>query len=296
MERRIATGIDKGVAPVSERGSRMHTSHKTNLLTATTLAAATALLLAGCSSTPSGDGVDNNAAGDGASSAKVFEFQTPAYGSEGELTIRIPEALLKAAGSDADGLLVGEVKAKARELDSAKACAFDLEIDYRGDGLDALNRPALTKEEYAAQGKADLEATLMRQFGVKTVEEAEASAAGGAAEVEEIVGNLEQAPYVAMPAWAPLDAKPIDELDAADPELGRYVSDDSKTLTFVQSCASDALDDGSSDEFDFPIETDGTIDTFASVEMNVMKSGTLTVIEAEVSDYEMDSNGDWIVD
>ena len=296
MERRIATGIDKGVAPVSERGSRMHTSHKTNLLTATTLAAATALLLAGCSSTPSGDGVDNNAAGDGASSAKVFEFQTPAYGSEGELTIRIPEALLKAAGSDADGLLVGEVKAKARELDSAKACAFDLEIDYRGDGLDALNRPAMTKEEYAAQGEADLEATLMRQFGVKTVEEAEASAAGGAAEVEEIVGNLEQAPYVAKPAWAPLDAKPIDDLDAADPELGRYVSDDSKTLTFVQSCASDALDDGSSDEFDFPIETDGTIDTFASVEMNVMKSGTLTVIEAEVSDYEMDSNGDWIVD
>jgi len=296
MERRIATGIDKGVAPVSERGSRMHTSHKTNLLTATTLAAATALLLAGCSSTPSGDGVDNNAAGDGASSAKVFEFQTPAYGSEGELTIRIPEALLKAAGSDADGLLVGEVKAKARELDSAKACAFDLEIDYRGDGLDALNRPALTKEEYAAQGEADLEATLMRQFGVKTVEEAEANAAGGAAEVEEIVGNLEQAPYVAKPAWAPLDAKPIDDLDAADPELGRYVSDDSKTLTFVQSCASDALDDGSSDEFDFPIETDGTIDTFASVEMNVMKSGTLTVIEAEVSDYEMDSNGDWIVD
>ena len=274
----------------------MHTSHKTNLLTATTLAAATALLLAGCSSTPSGDGVDNNAAGDGASSAKVFEFQTPAYGSEGELTIRIPEALLKAAGSDADGLLVGEVKAKARELDSAKACAFDLEIDYRGDGLDALNRPAMTKEEYAAQGEADLEATLMRQFGVKTVEEAEANAAGGAAEVEEIVGNLEQAPYVAKPAWAPLDAKPIDELDAADPELGRYVSDDSKTLTFVQSCASDALDDGSSDEFDFPIETDGTIDTFASVEMNVMKSGTLTVIEAEVSDYEMDSNGDWIVD
>ena len=272
----------------------MHTSHKTNLLTATTLAAATALLLAGCSSTPSGDGVDNNAAGDGASSAKVFEFQTPAYGSEGELTIRIPEALVVAAGSDADGLLVGEVTAKARELDSSKACAFDLTIDYRGDGLDTLSEPALTKAEYAAQGEADLEATLMRQFGVKTVEEAEASAPGGAAEVEEIVGNLEQAPYAAAPAWWALEATPIDDLDAADPELGRYVSDDSKTLTFVQSCASDALDDGSSDEFDFPLESDGAIDTFASVEMNVMKSGTLTVIEAEVADYELDSNGDWI--
>ena len=274
----------------------MHTSHKTSIFAVTTVAAATALLLAGCSSTPAGDGVDNNAAGDGAPAAKVFEFQTPAYGSEGELTIRIPEALVDAAGSDADGLLVGEVTAKARELDSSKACAFDLTIDYRGDGLDTLSEPALTKAEYAAQGEADLEATLMRQFGVKTVEEAEASAPGGAAEVEEIVGNLEQAPYAAAPAWWALEATPIDDLDAADPELGRYVSDDSKTLTFVQSCASDALDDGSSDEFDFPIESDGTIDTFASVELNVMKSGTLTVIEAEVSDYEMDSNGDWIVD
>jgi hypothetical protein len=62
----------------------------------------------------------------------------------------------------------------------------------------------------------------------------------------------------------------------------------------VQACASDALDDGSSDVFNFPIESDGSIDTFASVELNVMKNGTLTVIEADVADYERDSNGDWI--
>jgi hypothetical protein len=272
----------------------MQTLNRTTMLAATTLAAATALLLAGCSTAPTGDGVDNNASSDGAPKAGVFEFQTPAYGSEGELVIRIPEALVEAAGSDADGLLVGEVTAKARELDSSKACAVDLVIDYRGDGLDALNRPSMTKEEYAAQGEADLEATLMRQFGVETVEEAEASAPGGAAEVEEIVANLEQAPYSAKPAWSALDATPIDDLDASDPEPGRYVSDDSKTLTFVQACASDPLDDGSSDEFDFPVETDGTIDAFASVEMTVMKSGTLTIIEANVDEYELDANGDWI--
>jgi hypothetical protein len=167
-------------------------------------------------------------------------------------------------------------------------------IDYRGDGLDALDKPSMTKEEYAAQGEADIEAALMRQFGVETVEEAEATAPGGAAEVEEIVGNLEQAPYSATPAWAALDATPIDDLDAADPERGRYVSEDSKTLTFVQACASDALDDGSADEFKFPIQSDGSIDTFASVVMNVMKNGTLTIIEADVADYERDSNGDWI--
>jgi len=289
-------GTDEGDAPVSGRGSTMHNSHKTNLFAATTLAAATALLLAGCSAAPSSDGVDENAFSNGAPTAKLFEFQTPSYGSEDELTIRIPEALVDAAGSDADGLLIGEVKAKARELDTAKACAFDLEIEYLGDGLDTLSGPAMTEAEYNADAKAELETALMRQFGVETVEEAEATAPGGAAEVEEIVGNLERGPYVATPAWAPLAATPIDDLDDADPTFGSYISDDSKTLTFVQSCASDALDDGSSDEFNFPVETDGAIDTFASVEMNVMKSGTLTVIEAEVSDYELDSNGDWIVD
>jgi hypothetical protein len=266
------------------------------MFTATTLAAATALLLAGCSTAASGDGVDDNAFSDGApaAQAKVFEFQTPSYGSEGELTIRIPEALVEAMGSDADGLLVGEVKATARELESSKYCAVDLAIEYRGDGLDALDQPVMTKEQYEAQGEAELKARLMREFGVETVEEAEASAPGGAAEVEEIVGNLEQGPYTAKPAWAPLTAAPADDLDDADPELGWYLSDDSETLTFVQTCASDALDDDSSDEFAFPIESDGTITTFASVELNVMKSGTLTVIEAEVSDYERDSNGDWI--
>ena len=43
-----------------------------------------------------------------------------------------------------------------------------------------------------------------------------------------------------------------------------------------------------------PHETDGTVDAFASVEMTVMKNGTLTIIEAIVVNYEMDSNGDWI--
>jgi hypothetical protein len=271
----------------------MQTFNKTTMLTAA-LAATTALLLAGCSTPPSSDGVEENLSVDGAPAEGVFEFQTPAYGSEGELTIRIPEALLEAAGSDADGILVGEVTAKARELDSSQACAVDLVIDYRGDGLDALGQPSMTKDEYAAAGKDELESVLMREFGVETVEEAEAAAPGGAAEVGEIVENLQQAPYSAEPAWSTLEATPIDDLDASDPELGRYISDDSKTLTFVQSCASDPYDDGSSDEFNFPIESDGTIDTFAFVEMTVMKSGTLTIIDAGVTDYERDSNGDWI--
>jgi len=296
MERRVATGPTKGER-VQLLGANTYMQALTQkpLFAAATLAATTALLLAGCSTTPTGDGVDENAFSDGApASTGVFEFEFSTYDSEEELTIRIPEALIAAAGSDADGLLVGEVTAKARELDSSKACAVDLVIDYRGDGLDALSEPSMTKEEYAAQGEAELEAELMQRFGVGTVDEALATDPGAAAEVEEVVGNLQQAPYAATPAWSTLDATPIDELDASDPELGRYISDDSETLTYVQSCAPDQVDDGSSDLFNFPIESDGTIDTFAFVEMTVMKSGTLNVLDAGVSDYERDSNGDWI--
>ncbi|MBX0301078.1 hypothetical protein K2F54_13965 [Cryobacterium sp. 1639] len=271
----------------------MQTLNKTTMLAAA-LAATTVLLLAGCSTTPRGDGVEEGLSVDGAPVEGDFEFQTPSWGSDEELTIRIPEALLEAAGSDADGVLVGEVTAKARKLDSSKACAVDLAIDYRGDGLDTLGQPSMTKEEYAAQGEDELESVLMREFGVETVEEAESAAPGGAAEVGEIVENLQQAPYSAEPAWSTLEATPVDDLDASDPELGRYISDDSKTLTFVLSCASDPYDDGSTDTFNFPIESDGTIDTFAFVEMTVMKSGTVTIIDSGVTDYESDSNGDWI--
>jgi len=271
----------------------MKAFNQRTILAAATLAATTTLLLAGCSAGPTGDGVEDNGS-TGGPVTEAFEFQSPVYGPETTLTMRIPAALVDAAGSEGDGLLVTEVTANARELDSPKSCAVDLVIDYREDGLDALSAPSMTKAEYTAQGENELKAALMQEFGVETVEEAVASDPGAAAEVEEIVANLTQAPYEPIPAWPALDVTAADELDASDPEPGRYISDDFRTLTFVQSCASDPLDDGSSDEFDFPIEIDGTIDTFASVEITVMKNGTLTIIESEVDDYERDSNGDWI--
>lgn len=223
------------------------------IFAATALAAATTLLLVGCSAGPTGDGVEDNG-GTGGPPAEAFEFQSPVYGPETALTMRIPAALVEAVGSDSDGLLVNEVTANARELDSSKSCAVDLVIDYREGGLDTLTAPSMTKAEYAAQGEEELKAALMQQFGVETAEEAVASEPGAAAEVEEIVANLTQAPYVPIPAWSALDVTPADELDTSDPEPGRYISDDFKTLTFVQSCASDPLDDSSSNDLNFPIE------------------------------------------
>ncbi|SFN51017.1 hypothetical protein [Mycetocola miduiensis] len=264
-------------------------SKKKLIFAATTLAAVTGLVLAGCSAVPSGNGGGSS---EGEPQRGVFEFQTNAYGSEGELTIRIPEALIKAAGSDADGLLVGQLTAKARELDSSKFCAVSLAIDYRGDGLDALDEPSMTEKEHSEHAKSELEFQLRREFGVSTVEEAKAQ--NPAEWVDEIVAGADIGEYEAKHDWAPLNASPVADLDTSDPQSGEYISDDSKTVTFVQQCATSPNDDETTDAIGFPVQTGGKIKTFASIEINVMKNGTLGIMEAEVTDYARDSNGDWI--
>jgi hypothetical protein len=279
----------EGARRISEREHTMGITAKTTKLAATALAAVTVLLLAGCSAATK---ANNSGIADGAPPAGIFEFQTNVYGSEGELTIRIPDSLVKAAGSDAEGLLVGQVTANALELASSKFCAVDLEVDYRGDGLDVLAKPSMTEQEYDEMVKSELEYLLDRKFGVSTVEEAKAE--NPAEYVDEMMDYVGSGKYEATPAWGLLNATPVADLDLSDPQSGRYISDDLRTLTFVQHCATSPNDDETSDEFGFPVQADGEIGTFASVEINVMKNGTLGLIEAGVSDYERDSNGDWI--
>lgn len=263
------------------------------------LVASAALVLSGCANPKA----DNGTPADQQAQAGVFEFQTPRYGAEGELAIRIPDALIEAAGNDADGLLVSEVKAKARELDSSKYCAVDLAISYRGDGLDALAKPKETEAEHDRRAENEREYILDREFGVSTIEEVKElklKEGWSPEEVDELVAEFAAAgdigPYEAKSAWEPLNtAASIDDLDPSDPETGSYSSDDFKTLTWVLECAASPAADDRTKSFGFPVSTDsGEIDNFAHVEISVMKSGTLTITEADVSDYESDSNGDWI--
>lgn len=270
---------------------------RSRALSIATLTAIAALALSGCAtSTP----VGNGAPVETEPSAALFEFQTTTYGSavDGELTIRIPEGLLDALGSDTGEILVPSVRVAARELDSSKFCAFDVTPEYAGEGFDALSASALTESEWDKRAEQEFLESIDGDLNFTSVEEAQAYVASGgefADRVEEylVVSGVGQ--YKPSPAWAALSqASPIADFDKSSPEAGVYAAADGQTITYVQACAESQTDDYAADTFWFPIQTDEGIESLATVELTVMKSGTLTVTEAEVKGFTLDSDGNWL--
>jgi hypothetical protein len=273
----------------------MSTRSKTLLTTLTAAGAAAALVLTGCSAgSTATDG--NGAPANVEKQQALFEFQVDSYGADSDtMTIQIPDGLIEAAGRKADGLLVTAVQATARALDSSSYCAIDLAVTYAGDGLDILTRPKLTKAEWSAREESNIGEVLVRQFGVSTVDEAQQKFPERAAEIEEILAVSSLGPYdPAVIQWDGRTTLPIAELDDSAPERGRYISTDGKTLTSVQKCALSPSDDAGSSKLTFPVATETGTETFASVELSVMKSGALTVVDSDVAKFQRDSNGDWI--
>ncbi|MBF4568668.1 hypothetical protein ITJ57_07775 [Plantibacter sp. VKM Ac-2880] len=269
------------------------------------LLASASFALTGCAGAANEEASPASAASAGPERG-TFEFQTPRYGSESDLVIRIPAALLDAAEQDDRELLVTSVTAKARDLDSSDYCAVDLAVSYAAKGADSL--AASTVEDPEATTSEELTYILQSNFGVDTMAEFEEQYADdpeAQARLEELTAGLED--YVdttaGKTAWQNVASRIagdssasalIDELDDADPKAGVFISENLKTLTFVQRCASSEMDDDHTRSFMFPVKTDDDTATFAAVDISVMKSGTLTITEATVSDYELDSNGDWI--
>jgi len=265
------------------------------------LGAVALLALTGCS----GGAAPASGAAEG---PKVYEF-AGSYGdsTSGELTIRIPGTLLEAAGSDADGLLITEVKATPRELDGAKMCAVDLAVAYAGDAPDVLTKPKMTEAEWEIDQQQRFENELMNAFGIGSEDELLALTDEELVEyglyredvlsyIEELNGYLAEDAYSPTPSWSLLQAaQPVAELDEADPASGLYHSDDYATLTLVQPCAKSVSDYDSSSEFWFPaVNDEGEIDQFATLNLLVMKSGTMAINEGEIADYVRDSEGHWL--
>lgn len=287
--------------PATERKRAGHPRASTPMRTTKTkplivLVTVALLALAGCASgsdAPTGNG----APADAEPQARVFEFQTPSYGSDsGELTLRIPAELSDATGA-ADDLLVTEVQATARELSGAKYCAIDLAMSYAGGAPEALTEPSMTKVEW----QKSVEEAFLAAAGaqIKTMEQAEQAIALGdveGARLQELKEGFLGKTYKPTPAWSLLsDARPAADLDSSAPKHGVYFSDDYQTLTYVENCAASPVDDGNA-TFRFPMLDDkGKVETLAEVELSVMKSGTITVTSAEVSGFTRDSDGNWIV-
>ncbi|MBL3698314.1 MULTISPECIES: hypothetical protein [Leucobacter] len=282
---------------------------KTIKTTTALLAAGAMLLLAGCSSDapPAGDGAPTESAEQG-----VFEFQTPRYGSDsGEVLIRLPEGLLDVV-TDRE-MLSTEAVLTPRELGGAKYCAIDVEPRYLDGSQDVLKAPSESAGDHAAEASERYESletwepvepevvALFMDGTIGTVEKAQQYIAGGGQYADWVQGVLDEVGvgyYSDAPAWGLLrDAETISELDDADPVAGTYYSDDLSVITLVANCAASPADDGDM-EFSFPakVKEDGQIAWLGTVELSVMKSGTITVTEARVAGFVRDTDGNWIAD
>lgn len=329
----------------------MHTNPKNKTRGLAALGAAALLALTGCSQSGGTDG-----AGTPGSSAAVFEFQTPRYGSDsGELTVNIPEGLVEAMGDDSSNLLVSSARVTPRKLEGATYCAIDV-VPVYVDGTKVISAPSITKAQAEAKAKADTEGFLAA-FDADSVDDA-------VRHIEELMSKPDFDAYYGEDNWAAAlnmasdsdsdwvgvlyeharegmepraafeatisdinasfkkqaddasslapsamlgerltglsaasktaSVRPSSELDESRPEEGVYAAADGSSITYVQPCAVSPSEDSPSGAFKFPVETSDGVKPLASVELTVMKSGTLTITSAEINGFTRDTDGNWI--
>ena len=256
------------------------------------LGATVALALSGCATTP--DQQENAAASTAeADQAKsAYEFKTPAYGAEGELTVTVPQDLIDVA-PEASGLLVTSMTATAHELSSAKYCAMDLAFTYSDGAVDTMMKPKSIKDgpESGDVAKAEgPEAVAELQASYDEQYEAYLNAPGWENAIGHVAGSN---------TWN-VEAQ-IEDFDAAAPELGIYSTEDGEGMTLVQDCAQSPMDDSTATTLKFPaLGEDGPAKTrtygFASVDMTVMKDGSLSIVESKIRDYVLDTGGNWLAE
>lgn len=302
-----------------------------------TLAAAAALALtatlAACSggSTAGPGGTGSNPALD-----EAFDWSRASHGPAQTIEFVLPDELV-AIAPELESLTAVPVSATARELDSASMCAVDVAYDFpQGTealaGPDVADDGEIARmaaeQAYDALNAAYIEGIEMPE-GVDDPDELRSIAEGQVREYLKTQGpssdELDQAVDMLMsdqydrvfaeyfdPEKATqseqqgrtdgqnafgADARPIDELDIADPEDGAYYSPSLETLTMVWDCASDPLDASSYESAWFHVRTsDDDRNPFATAYMTSTRNGDIYIFDAEVRDYETDTNGDWIAD
>ena len=301
------------------------------------LAAAAALALASTlAACSSGDAAGPGATGGGTGSnpalSDSFDWSRASHGPAQTIELVLPDELV-AIAPELENLTAVPTSATARELDSASMCAVDVTYDFP-QGVDAfaggvgMSEDELRDEaaiqawgQYGKfQGDGVTNADEQREWLVEQETEAilrleessgiKQNVEGGVASkmqwydsrFEEALEALRQDQEGQLgrtdgQSMFGADARPIDELDSADPEDGSYYSADLETLTMVWDCASDPLDASSYESAWFHVRTsDDEEHPFATAYMTSTKNGDIYIFDAEVRNYETDTNGDWIAD
>ncbi|OYO08157.1 hypothetical protein CGZ98_16530 [Enemella evansiae] len=239
----------------------------------TTAAAVTALMLAGCSSSPTGEGANGSGSNEGkpsqAQSATVYDF--PRNGMEpvgkGEqLTVVLPDDLKQAAGKEASSVVVESFTVASHSLQTSEYCAVDISVEFVSDDakkglLNSYNKVENLSD--GTDGQKIAHATLYR-------------------------GEIAT----------------LDELDETNPEEGIYAADDGSHIVQVADCASSPQDDDADITlgFSYPGNRNSLGDSyevykdFVKANLAVMTDGSVSVASTDTGDWTRDSSGKWIKD
>lgn len=290
---------------------------------------ATGALLAGCSGgTSSEGGASSDGGGTGAANAtnQTFTFSGTAGPAE-SIRAELPQELLDAMGSEADGVLITGADLKTHALDSSTYCAADITFTLSDGALDKLSTPVevdpTTTDAYLERldelttqlwpngnsprdtrvllGEtgvlemtgAEREETL-RQIGMEGFD-VDAYLAGKQRIIDEISEEIQNADPAAN-LLDRIDAKPLSEFNEASPESGLYLSEDATKGIQVVKCALNPQSEDQAATSRFPrvsSDVDG-IETFASFDYTVMKDGKITIIGSTIQDWQQDSSGNWL--
>lgn len=197
----------------------------------------------------------------------TYEFTQEVFVAEGDLVVRFPEQLK----SEVDNQ-VEEMAFSYRELDSLEYCAADVTITYADGALEQLQDPS-----------EDLE-PILKSDKRQTREG-----------VEERLGEPGD-DAVAKSMFSSSAVHTADELDLDDPHEGVFVEEGAQKATIVLDCATEpgSITDSQSDTIDFPSDN-GRISRYSAAyfSLSITKSGTLSVLDGNVGDYEVDHGGSW---
>lgn len=89
-------------------------------------------------------------------------------------------------------------------------------------------------------------------------------------------------------------AAPLADLSDSDPQTGLYLSPDYSKGVNVTRCAAHPTDDKAKGQFHFVVRSGQDKRTFATFDYTILTDGSITVVKADVKDYQRDFNQNWI--
>jgi len=271
----------KGSPGTARRNTAMQRTHR-KILASATIAAA--LTLTACSSEETGapaDGPNHGgspAHGGDTEQTPTFDYSMPELGpvTVHEMRFELPQVVLDSEPDYEEGKMFSSISIKPMQLDTPGVCGIEMNRELHNDPVERLTQRLLADNRRLP--------TLRTDWGD-----------------DDKPPTPEEAREFAVDVVAGQKRKPESALDLADPEPGRYVSDDFTNVKVIGSCASSVDSDDALAPVSYrmvgqrpAVDSGDPYDTFASAEVGIFTNGDIFVTGAEIDGWELDINGDWI--